>query len=128
MVDPTNAAAILVAVITGGATVWTQRGSARARKQTAIDTARAQNLAELNALRDTALEEAKELRDELREMRDEMDALRKEIRSLRNEASENSLLLNIASSYIKVLRPLVPQSADAPPLPDILKINDIGVI
>lgn len=127
MTEPTVLATLLVAFITGGVTLWTQRGGARARRQTEYIAARNQDLVEFQTLRDTALDEARELRDEQRDLRTEMEDLRKEIHALRAESSECSLLLSIAGSYIRIIRPMIPDTVKAPPLPDVLKSKGIGV-
>lgn len=113
MMDSTVLSGVAIAVITAGVTLWTQRGAARARRQTAAIEERAQGLEEIRFMRDA-------LKQDITELREEVTTLRTEVRTARLEASEHALTVTIAAAHIRELRPLVPAER-LPPLPDVLR-------
>lgn len=111
-------AAILIAVVTGGVTLWTQRGGARAKRRTAAIEERAQALAEFQTYMEWATKDVTQLRVEV-------TALREEVSSARLEGSKAKAVLEAASEHIRLLRPMVPPPGP-PELPEILRRNGVG--
>lgn len=105
-------AAIVVALITGFVTVWTQRGGARAQRQSAIMSERAQGLEEFRVLRVAAMED--------------LAIVRAEVAVLRHDIRDAHHTLNVASDHIKTLRPMVPVPPGPPDLPEQLRQRNIG--
>ena len=113
MNEPTGAAGVLIVVITAFVTLWTQRGAARAQRRTTAIEERSLGLEEFRTLRESAMQD-------LANMRDEVAGLRIEV----HEARET---LGVASNHIRELRPLVPNPPGAPALPARLVQKNIGV-
>lgn len=118
LLEPAGVAAILIAAVTGGVTLWTQRGGARAQRRTAAIEERAQSLAEFQ----TYMEWAKK---DVESLRGEVTTLREEVTSARLESSQNAAVLAAASAHIRILRPLVPPPGP-PALPELLERHGIG--
>jgi hypothetical protein len=112
--EPMGIASIIIATITACVTLWTQRGSARVRAQSATIEERAQSLAEIQALRTMAIEE-------MHRMREEVSAARIEVGDLRAEATRYAYLIDVATGHIRVLRPMVPSPPGPPPVPEPLR-------
>lgn len=121
---PTTYVAVLIAVITAAVTLWTQRGGARARRQTSALEERAASLDEFKALREAAYQDIDLLRGELARLREEVQEARDEVQASRVQIAERDRLVSAASDHIRVLRPLIDSP---PPLPEILRSNGIGL-
>lgn len=113
MNDTTGVAAIVVALITAGVTMWTQRGGARAQRRTAVIEERALGLEEFKILREAAMHDLSVMRDE--------------VAVLRSDVSDARDTLAVASTHIRTQASMIPDPPGPPDLPDLLKQKHIGV-
>lgn len=126
MFEPAGLAAILIAFITGGVTLWTQRGGARAQRRTAAIEERAQSLAEFQTYMDWATKDVTQLRVEVAALRDEVSTTRLEASQAATKLAVKTAVLAEASTHIRVLRDMVPPPGP-PQLPNSLREHNIGI-